>query len=86
LEKPIAHYSSGMKQRVKLCGALLSDVPVVFLDEPTANLDSQGKELYFKLTQQALTRKSLIVASNDPEEYQFISNRYLLQDSVITPL
>jgi len=36
--KAIKYYSSGMKQRVKLGLALLSDTPFVLLDEPTSKL------------------------------------------------
>jgi ABC-2 type transport system ATP-binding protein len=42
--RPIGGYSTGMKQRVKLCQALVHDPAFVFLDEPTAGLDPMGRE------------------------------------------
>src|SRR3954464_7111681 len=42
--RPIGGYSTGMKQRVKLCQALVHDPAFVFLDEPTAGLDPAGRE------------------------------------------
>src|SRR5688572_19199221 len=37
--KPIANFSSGMKQRLKLGLAFFTQAELVFLDEPTTNLD-----------------------------------------------
>ena len=42
--RAIGGYSTGMKQRVKLCQALVHDPAFVFLDEPTAGLDPMGRE------------------------------------------
>ena len=35
----IESYSQGMKQKVSICAALIHDPDVIFLDEPTSNLD-----------------------------------------------
>ncbi len=70
-QKQIRYYSSGMKQRVKLAQAILSDTPVLLLDEPCTNLDATGIELYHSLIETYCRNKIVIVSSNDDVEYRF---------------
>jgi ABC-2 type transport system ATP-binding protein len=42
--RPLGGFSTGMKQRTKLAQAIVHDPDLVFLDEPTAGLDPQGRE------------------------------------------
>lgn len=70
-EKQIRYYSSGMKQRVKLAQGIFSDVPVLLLDEPCTNLDSAGIQLYQQLIEKYSKGKTIIVSSNDTNEYSF---------------
>ena len=70
-KKQIRYFSSGMRQRVKLAQAILSDVAVVLLDEPCTNLDEEGIRLYKKLVNDYCKNRLLIVSSNDMEEYDF---------------
>jgi ABC-type multidrug transport system ATPase subunit len=63
-DKPIRLYSSGMKQRVKLILAILSDTPVLLLDEPTINLDQAGIEWYLDLMNRFINGRVVIVCSN----------------------
>lgn len=63
--KFIKHYSSGMKQRLKLGLAILSDTPVLVLDEPTTNLDDKSKTWFKDLLDNYLGNRTLIIASNE---------------------
>ena len=42
--RPIAGFSTGMRQRTKLAQAIVADPELVLLDEPTAGLDPMGRE------------------------------------------
>jgi len=77
--KLIKNYSSGMRQKIKLGFALLSDRPVLLLDEPTTNFDEQAKQWFFdKLEKQR--HKLIIVASNEVREIEFCTNKIAIQD------
>jgi ABC-type multidrug transport system ATPase subunit len=69
--KQIRHYSSGMKQRVKLAQAIFSDTAILLLDEPCTNLDASGYRLYHSLIQKYCSNKMVIVCSNDEQEFSF---------------
>ena len=70
-DKQIRYFSSGMKQRLKLAQAIFSKVPVILLDEPITNLDTDGVELYYSLVRDYCKEKLLIISSNDKNEYEF---------------
>lgn len=78
--KPVSHFSSGMKQRLKLGLAFFSDVPLVLLDEPTSNLDKKGIDWYLELIAKFSSKKIVIICSNDPKEYDFCEQKIVLED------
>jgi len=78
--KPVNHFSSGMKQRLKLGLAFFSDVPLVLLDEPTSNLDKKGIDWYLELIAKFSAKRILIICSNDPREYDFCEQKIVLED------
>lgn len=69
--KQIRYFSSGMKQRLKMAQAFFSATPVLFLDEPTSNLDEEGIALYHQLVTNYTKDRLVIVSSNDKQEYDF---------------
>jgi len=72
--KYIKLFSSGMKQRLKLTLAILSDAPILFLDEPTTNLDATVIDWYKMLVNNYALHKTIIVCSNSiKDEYGFCS-------------
>jgi len=78
--KPVSHFSSGMKQRLKLGLCFFSEVPLVLLDEPTSNLDEKGVLWYLELIGNFAKDKTLLVCSNDPREYGFCHDKIHIED------
>lgn len=72
IDKKIKDFSSGMKQRLKLALAIYGENQLIVLDEPTSNLDQEGIEWYRSQIQQKMGTCTIIVASNQPQEYDFI--------------
>lgn len=78
--KLIRYFSSGMKQRVKLALAFCAATPMLMLDEPTANLDTQGIDWYLNLIEKFAQNRLTIICSNQEHEYNFCKNRLNILD------
>lgn len=69
--KQIRHFSSGMKQRVKLVMAVCAQSDILILDEPTTNLDEAGAQWYTELISAYCQDRIILVGSNQQREYTF---------------
>ena len=58
-------YSSGMKQRLKFIFALMHSPQLIILDEPTSNLDDEGKEVVYELVKEEGRKNIVVIASNE---------------------
>lgn len=68
-DKYIANFSSGMKQRVKLGLAFYTQADLIFLDEPTTNLDSESTAWYHEQLDTLPSNCTIFIASNQTTEY-----------------
>jgi ABC-type multidrug transport system ATPase subunit len=78
--KEIKYFSSGMKQRTKLALACCTDTPILFLDEPTSNLDVQGINWYRELIENFGKERLTIIGSNQIQEYDFCTEHIQISD------
>ena len=75
----IQELSKGLKQRVNICRALLSDPPVLLFDEPTSGLDFEmTKELYRLLKNIHDSGKIILFTSHRPEEIRNLATRIIV--------
>jgi len=75
-DSPVKTYSKGMKQRLILCMALVSDPKVLFLDEPTSGLDVQSARLIKDLLRSLNARgKTIFLTTHDMDEANQLCDR-----------
>jgi ABC-type multidrug transport system ATPase subunit len=90
--KRVRDLSGGMKQRLALAIAMLSDPPVIVLDEPTSNLDAAGRgEVVQTLQRLKQSGKTLVFASHRPDEVISLADTVIVLERgvvqrVTTPL
>lgn len=71
-------FSSGMQQRLKYAAALIKNPSILILDEPTSNLDDEGKQKVFGIINQYRPDSIIIIATNEKEEYSLADSIYKL--------
>lgn len=72
LKKVIGEFSTGMKQRTKLITAFYFENDVIFMDEPTSNLDEEGFD-WWKTQLKKMDKRLILLASNDQKEIKCCS-------------
>ncbi|MFA5833003.1 MAG: ATP-binding cassette domain-containing protein [Bacteroidota bacterium] len=79
-KKEVRYFSSGMKQRLKYCAALLHEPLLLVLDEPSSNLDQYGIEAVRKFMMLQKQYGSLIFATNDKDDLQYADTVFSVEN------
>ena len=64
-QRRIGSLSGGQRQRVMIARALITQPALLFLDEPTSNLDAQGQEELYELLRSLNDTITIVLASHD---------------------
>lgn len=73
-------YSSGMKQRMKFIFAMMHTPQLLVFDEPTSNLDDEGKESVYRIINDQGRNSIVLIASNDRTDLELCSEKIVLQN------
>ncbi|MDH3497430.1 MAG: ABC transporter ATP-binding protein [Gemmatimonadota bacterium] len=76
--KPVRTLSGGMLQKVLLALALGSDVSVLLLDEPTANLDPRARREFLRGLRQVREETTVLLASHRLADVEAVADRLLV--------
>ncbi len=73
---PVRGYSLGMRKKLLLARALLHEPPVLYLDEPTANLDIHSAEVVHRILRDRVKAGATVVlTTHDMDEVEKICDR-----------
>jgi len=71
-----ATFSGGEQQRVNIAHGLIAPLPILLLDEPTASLDAQNREVVIELIAEAKRRGAAIVGIfHDQDTRSIVADR-----------
>lgn len=73
---PVKGYSLGMRKKLLLARALLHEPQVLYLDEPTANLDIRSADVVHRILRERVKRGATVVmTTHDMDEVEKICDR-----------
>ncbi|MEM6411512.1 MAG: ABC transporter ATP-binding protein [Pseudomonadota bacterium] len=78
--KRIGDLSKGYRRRVGLAGAILTDPPVLLLDEPTDGLDPNQKRAVRALISRMASEKVIVITTHTLEEVSAMCTRAVIMD------
>jgi ABC-2 type transport system ATP-binding protein len=81
LDVRVAHYSSGMRQKLSLVRATFLDPILLLLDEPTANLDPlSSRTIHQAVREQADGGRAVVLVTHDLEAAASLCDRVMFLD------
>lgn len=81
-DKPVGSLSGGMRQRLAFTLALLSDPPILLLDEPTTNLDAHTRSEVWAFVERLKRQgKTIVLCSHRVDEMRHLADRVVVLEN-----
>ena len=79
--RTVRHLSGGMKRKLMICRALMTDPDILLLDEPTAGMDALARRQTWSLLRRLQSRgMTVLLPTHYMEEAQTLCDRVALMD------
>ena len=78
--KPVRDLSGGMRRRVAIVRALLSDYDLLVMDEPFKGLDDELKKQVISYVKENTNGQTLIIITHDKEEAKLLQAEIVVLD------
>ncbi|HOP09202.1 MAG TPA: ABC transporter ATP-binding protein [Candidatus Methanofastidiosa archaeon] len=80
--RKIKGFSTGMKQKVKLCQSMVHDPDLVFFDEPTNGLDPEGRREMLDLIRDiAKTGKTIVLSTHLLPDVEYVCDDVMIMNN-----
>ena len=82
LHEPVKNFSGGMRQRVQIAAAMIHQPSILFLDEPTAGLDSVAQADFLDVLSNLRnqTQTAMVFVTHDLRLARLIADRAIVMD------
>lgn len=79
LNSKVKELSGGMKRRVSIIRALITDFDILILDEPFVGIDMETLNRVIEYTKEVCKGKTIIIASHDENVYKYFDNYNIIK-------
>ncbi|MEV6061437.1 ATP-binding cassette domain-containing protein [Nocardia asteroides] len=80
-DRPVGQFSGGMRRRLDLAATLITDPPLIFLDEPTTGLDPHTRDRMWGIVRKLVARGATVLLTTQYlEEADALADRIAVID------